>query len=288
MEFTDKEKMAKYLGDTLLAIENSEWNSYISSPINVVQNRLVANTDLELGLDYLLNYQTIRMGLAINLGIYVSKFFEFINSNEKYMETLDDNVKLYRTDTESELAKILNNRRSIRQYIPNKFSLEDLSNILVNAQCNHNVNGLNLRNTPSGGGLYPITLYIAVQHVQGIEPGLYQFHPISERLSLLRTDFDKQLSEILKYQTAIEYENASCIVFFAFDYLKTFQKYGDLALSLGFIEVGMISQTLHLLSREYKYASCDIGGFDKVVCDDFLGLDGINSHSIYVMTIGEV
>ena len=74
---------------------------------------------------------------------------------------------------------------------------------------------------------------------------------------------------------------------FSFDYTKCYQKYSELALSLGFIEVGMLANNIHLLANELGYGTCDLGGFDKIKWEEFIGNDGINKHVVYSLILGK-
>lgn len=42
------------------------------------------------------------------------------------------------------------------------------------------------KNVPSAGGLHPIEAYVVAQHVEGIERGLYHYHPVAHELARVR------------------------------------------------------------------------------------------------------
>lgn len=286
MKIHEEYKLAKYLDDRLYNIENSKGASSFESPINVIQSRLMSDTE-ELGLEYLLNYQTMRLGTAINVGVYASNFFSIINQTEKFKESKKNAISLTPSDSKSELSAAMEKRRSIRSYKDTMLDKEMLANILVNTYKTKTSNDLILRNTPSGGGLYPIDLYVFVNKIKEVERGLYLYNPINESLTLERKGGREIVETILSNQEGISVLNASFVIFFSYDYLKNYQKYGDLAVSLGFIETGIVAQSIHILSTFYGLGTCDVGGFDKPLADDFLTIDGINQHCIYIIIAGE-
>lgn len=282
MQIENQLQYAKVLEDRLNNLEDSYGSGALSSPINVIQARLVDEVE-EIGLQYLLNYQTIRLGQAINMGIYASEFFPIINQTEKYKEK--KGIPLDSVD-DNELVQIIKRRRSGRKYSGKTIPFSVFSNILGGAQNCTKVQEYILRSTPSGGGLYPIDLYFFANRIEDLEQGIYRYYPITQNLEPVKMDCKKDVLKCLENQTVIDVEQCGGVFFFTYDYTKNYQKYGDLAMALGFIETGIIAQTIHLLCTEFHVASCDVGGFDKIFCEEMLGLDGINTHAVYAIVIG--
>lgn len=281
----DNIKFAKVLEDRMNIIEGSYGNSFLEIPISQLQARTISNVD-DLGLNYLLNYQTIRYGTAINLGIYASEFYKYINYSEQYKEDLKNAIMLEVNNDLSNFEKLLYRRRSVRKYKKEQMSFKDFSNIFVHAQDMRNINGLFLKNTPSGGGLYPIDMYIYANRVDALQQGVYRLQPLSNTLSTIKVNCKKDILKIFSNQLVLDLENCSVIVLFSFDYAKMYQKYSELTLALGMIEIGTMAQTIHLLSKDHGYGSCDIGGFDKPKAEALLNLDGIDRHVVYGLIIG--
>lgn len=74
MKLSKDNRFAKMLDDRLSIIEDSYGKTNLNIPINVLQARMVDSVE-EIGLTYLLNYQTIRLGNAINISIYGKEFY---------------------------------------------------------------------------------------------------------------------------------------------------------------------------------------------------------------------
>jgi len=282
-ESKDKYVLSKLLEDRLFTIYESSFVSQINTPMHGIQNRLVGNIE-ETGLKYLLNYQTQRTGDYINLSIY-NELYPHLNKAEIFKEP-NQGLTLSCTDNSSELSEIANNRKSIRDFSGEKISFNVISNILLNSTNIQIRNGVFHRNTPSGGGLYPIDIYLFAHNIEGLDQKIYKYNPFYEKLNIIDCDPSK-IKEVFKDNSVINFEKSSGIILFTFDYLKVFQKYGELALSLGLIEIGLISQNIHLFSVLYGVGTCDIGGFDKPLCESLLKIDGINTHAVYAIVFGD-
>lgn len=246
-ESKDKYLLSKILEDRLFTIYESSFDSQINIPLHGIQNRLVGDIE-ETGLKYLLNYQTQRIGDFINLSIY-NELYPHINKAEIFKEP-EQGLTLSCTDNSSKLREIANSRKSVREFSGAKISFDVISNILLNSTNIQTRNGFFHRNTSSGGGLYPIDIYLYAHDIEGLDQNIYKFNPFYEKLNIVSCD-SSQVKEVFKNNSVINFEKSSGILIFTFDYLKVFQKYGELALSLGFIEIGLISQNIHLFSVLY-------------------------------------
>ncbi|MDR2624639.1 MAG: SagB/ThcOx family dehydrogenase [Methanobrevibacter sp.] len=291
MEKYDEEKNEKYLlskllEERLLTIYDSYHDSPISSPIEVIQNRLVEEFD-EIGLRYLLNYQNqVRdIGNLINLSIY-GELYPYINQVEIFKEN-KNGIQLDYSDDYSEISKVLSKRKSIRDFSGKSISFNIISNILFNASNMWKRDEFLRKNTSSGGGLYSIDIYLYANTIDDLNRGIYKFNPFYKNLELISNTSYSKINEIFGDNAVIDFENSGGIFLFTFDYLKVFQKYGELSLSLGFIEIGLLSQNIHILSVLYGLGTCDVGGFDKNICEDVLKIDGINTHAVYAIVFGD-
>ncbi|MEW5818720.1 MAG: nitroreductase family protein [Cyanobacteriota bacterium] len=74
------------------------------------------------------------------------------------------------------LHKILNNRKSIRNYVNKPLFLEELSYLLwASTGIQRIENGYEFRTVPSAGALYPIETYLVINNVKNVEAGLYHY-----------------------------------------------------------------------------------------------------------------
>ncbi|HPE36264.1 MAG TPA: SagB family peptide dehydrogenase, partial [Spirochaetales bacterium] len=143
---------------------------------------------------------------------------------------------------------------------------------------------------PSGGGLYPVYLYAVVLNVDGLKPGIYLYMPITHALEIVRVfdarDMDR-LREIANWGNNISLESIDVAMFYVYSLYENSRKYVDMGLTFALIEAGEISENIHLACTAMGLASCDIGGYDKVPCESFLGVDGLTRHMIHLTLIGK-
>ena len=140
---------------------------------------------------------------------------------------------------------IIRERRSERIYSGETITLEELSAILFAAQGvtgalllaepEADADRIYVRTQPSGGGMFPITLYIGVCNVEGLETGIYEYYPYSHSLYrhrdfttdelLLSCDFGDINRKIARLRTM-------------YNVLANANKYGDASFAYAMIETG--------------------------------------------------
>jgi SagB-type dehydrogenase family enzyme len=141
------------------------------------------------------------------------------------------------------------------------------------------------RVVPSAGGLYPLEIYLASSHIEGLKPGLYHYNPVENNLRLLHGgDGTAEISKSL-IQPEIA-SQASLIIFITGIFERSIFKYGDRGYRFVFLEAGHVAQNLNLIAHALKLGSLNIGGYFDREIDHFLDLDGIAHSTIYIMAIG--
>ena len=191
-------------------------------------------------------------------------------------------------------------RRSVRYYTGDTVELGYLSSLLragcgVSATNEVTLNGSSktvlhqLRTVSSGGGLYPVELYVAVFNVKGLTPDIYRYNSIQD--SLIRTRVPNFLSELRQCYAAppgiISYEKANFVFFLIGTPWRSMRKYGTRGLRFVFHEAGAISQNIHLACTGLGLGSVDCASFYDDDLHRLLQLDGVNQfflHSIFVGT----
>ncbi|HYF84272.1 MAG TPA: SagB family peptide dehydrogenase [Clostridia bacterium] len=267
--------------------------------------------------EYLLNSKRCSIDMALPLGVfsYASlatrgslSFRHFLEEEEHDQEDntieLPDYMKV-----KTSLDVLVRSRRSIREMTGRRIKLEELSTILFYANgttgdFNHAPEGAEfavteslgsryvskVRTAPSGGGLYPIYLYVVIQNVEKLEDGIYKYMPLTHSLKKVKL-FDErdkgELYTIANWGRNIELPKLNMIIFYVYNLYENSRKYVDMGLTFGLIEAGEISQNIHLACTGLNLASCDIGGYDKVPCEKLIGVDGLTKHIIHLTVIGE-
>ena len=146
---------------------------------------------------------------------------------------------------------------------------------------------IKLRNAPSGGGLYPVTLFVHALAVDGTRPG----HATSTCRTRTRCDRcgcpaaapDRRAVR----SPDLDINRAGLALTFVYNLYHNSRKYGDSGVVFGLIEVGAILQNLHLARTALALAGCDQGGYDKQRIEQALGLDGHTRHVVHVTVIGQ-
>lgn len=151
----------------------------------------------------------------------------------------------------------------------------------------------NLRAYPSGGGLYPVELYMYIKQISGIPDGTYVFNPIYHRLVQIGGCVEEGKLEELLPMTAVKIdpnnaslEKCNIIMFMIANFKYSSYKYGKLAYKLAILEAGHIGQNLQLSCAALGKRTTALCGFYDDKVEDFLKLDGKNKVCLYVFTIG--
>lgn len=158
----------------------------------------------------------------------------------------------------------------------------------VSLRDRYNVKNELRRAYPSGGALYPIELLFNISGLKGIQDGIYHYNHRTNSLiyfdSALKED---EINRILVGQN-ITFGESKVMVIYIYDFLKNYIKYYDISLSLAFIEIGAISQTLQIVAPQCRIGYCDIGGFPKGWIEKKLKLNGEYYHVVHIGIMGGI
>jgi len=192
---------------------------------------------------------------------------------------------------------LLDIRRSVRSYDENTpMTSAQLAFILYSAMAIQEFRGQDnyatLRPAPSGGARHPFELYIAVQNVDGLKPGLYRYHPLGnvgekavciERLGDI-SDYKSTITDMVVGQKWAE--NASCVLFISCVPYRAEWRYREHAHRVVLIDLGHVGQNIMLSGAALGLGSCCIAAYDQIECDKVLGLDSTDEYTVYAITVG--
>jgi SagB-type dehydrogenase family enzyme len=305
---TDKETLERELEDlsyipltASFAMNHHMFSAYASS--TVVKSPEVAIRGRWQGIDgnfvsqeYLLNFRPDGRALGFQMG--VRRFFEpdaVSNSARSYLrEDVSEAVVLPRPKrVKTSFGSLVAERRSSRNFVPAPVSLETLSTMLAHGA---GVTGhlkpqnpadpggeIGVRAAASGGGLYPVRLHLLVNRVEGLDPRAYTYQPHSHTLRIGPTI--PQFAELC-WSPDFDVADASFCIAYEYDVYANSRKYGEAGLAYGLIEVGSISQNLHLARTSFGMAGCDQGGYRKQDLERAVGLDGVIKHIVHFSVFG--
>jgi len=162
-----------------------------------------------------------------------------------------------RTSLEAALA----NRYSARRFSDQPLPLADLSQTLWAAQgkTTDAVTGAT-RTAPSAGATYPLEVYLLAGNVTDLPSGLYHYRPQDHSLTPLRPgDHRAALSAAALQQDFITAAPASIIL--AADYARTTRRYGERGQRYVHMEIGHVTQNIHLQATALGLGSVAVGAF---------------------------
>lgn len=189
--------------------------------------------------------------------------------------------------------KTIGNRRSKRNYTEYRISLSEIYQLLHysygitgKAKLRNNEGYWNYRAVPSGGGLYPLEVYIYIQNAD-IESGIYHYRPDINAIELISNiTILKDITKALACDN-INMNNACCIIFVTSIFLRTLLKYGERGYRFIMQEVGFLAQNISLICEAIGLSSCMLGGFIDDDINKILGIDGTTESIQNIIVLGK-
>jgi len=188
-----------------------------------------------------------------------------------------------------DLRTAIEHRRSIRSYLHESITLEELSFLLWCTQGVKQAHGnqATFRTVPSAGARHAFETYLLVNDVEGFEPGLYRYLALTHRIQQVDPDatvahriasacFDQQF--ILR--------SGAVFIWTAVPYRMTW-RYGERGYRDLHLDAGHVCQNLYLAAEAVGCGVCAIAAFDDDVMDGILGINGSDQFVIYLATVGK-
>lgn len=275
-------------------------STVVRTPDTVFRGRW-ENTNELAGEQLLLNFRTDNASLGFQLGI--SRFYEpdavLSSCHADLQEDQHDAIPLPAPKRlRTALTAAVTSRRSTRQFAGTAITMAELATLLHHAQGNsgelpygdpadpHGV--IKLRNAPSGGGLYPVSLFVHALRINDLPVGSYEYLPHAHALAPVRTPGQAAPDlTALFASNDLEIGHAAMVLTFVYNLHHNSRKYGDGGVVFGLLEVGAILQNIHLTRTALALAGSDQGGYHKQRVEAALGLDGHSRHVVHVTVIGQ-
>ncbi|QSZ27193.1 SagB/ThcOx family dehydrogenase [Aceticella autotrophica] len=272
----------------------------IASPELMLRGYLFSKYNRFLSEEYLLNYRTDNRSIGFEMGIGRFQASDAVQTaaHRNLKEEKEEIIKLPKhKNIRTPLGSVISSRRSVREYSGRTMPLEDLSTILYYAQGisgklylegeTYDTDCIKLRNAPSGGGLYPINLYVIAWNIKNIDKGIYIYYPYSHSLKPMKKSITIDEYSKLAGFGDIQVERPNFSVIYVYDFIVNSRKYGNSAMAYAFIEAGEISENIQLTSTAMGYGATDIGGTEKQKIEKLLEIDGFLRHAILFTIVGE-
>jgi SagB-type dehydrogenase family enzyme len=130
--------------------------------------------------------------------------------------------------------------------------------------------GGGLRAAPSAGALYPLEVYVVVDAVEGLEPGVYHYVPEHHALERIGSADGRALASAALGQRPIA--QAPAVLVLAAVYQRTAAKYGDRARRYVHMEAGAAAENVYLQAEALGLGTVFIGAFRDEAVRSTLGL----------------
>lgn len=142
-----------------------------------------------------------------------------------------------------------------------------------------------VRAAPSGGGLYPVDVFVLARQVDGVGRGAYYYHPGVHRLDSVNLEVD--FAEVAARTAHPErVSRAAALIVLAASLGRNQWKYRERGYRLVWLDAGHIAQNVLLAATGLGRLGHPLMGFVDGYFDRLLGLDGVQEVTLYVLMIG--
>jgi SagB-type dehydrogenase family enzyme len=141
------------------------------------------------------------------------------------------------------------------------------------------------RPVPSGGGCYPLELYLFVRQVDGVEAGTYHYCVRDHALELLGAVPSLNLVEEL-FLGQPWLARAQVVLVVSAVPARLLHRYGERGYRYLLLEAGHVGQNLSLLATATGSGSLCLGGFLDDALTTVLGLDPMLELPMYGVAVG--
>ena len=181
------------------------------------------------------------------------------------------------------VEEAIKERESQRSFLDRPLSLFQVSQILWAAQ-GITEEGVFKRAAPSAGALYPLEIYLVVGNVEGLEPGVYHYHPQDHMVSFrLKGNYQDPLARACLSQGFVAASPLSIVI--AAEYERTTIKYGQRGIRYVLMEVGHTGENICLQAVTLGLATCPVGAFMDEEVSRVLELPG-RHRPLYILPVG--
>lgn len=189
------------------------------------------------------------------------------------------------------LADLFRERRSARVYTKETMNLTQLSFLLWATQGVKALRGrayATLRTVPSGGARHPFETYLLVRQIDGLEPGLYHYLPLTHALEYLNpiASWEDAVSDTLCGQRWAA--KANVVFYWSMVAYRAEWRYGPYAHRVALIDMGHVGENLYLACAGLGLGTCGIGAIDDDACNRVFALDGQDEFMLYAAPVGTV
>ncbi|WP_158999280.1 SagB/ThcOx family dehydrogenase [Pigmentibacter ruber] len=294
-----------------------EINEYNQIEIDLIENKILVpvkeNTNSEWKIGTIAKIFHLGTSSIPNIYNGLSKQ-EFSEKYVSYCNTINENLNLsfeYERETvkrfelpkpklelldHTKIVEILFERKTVREFIEEKLSLEKLSVLLyltfgyVHLK-NETLGEISIqgkrKTSPSGGNLHPTQAYIMINNVENVESGIYHYNAVKHSLDFIHKGIDdKELANILDGQYYFENSSINIILTTRFE-LSAWKYPTSRTYRVSLIDIGHLSQTFNLLCIALDINCWITGAFNEDKIHEILELDPNKEAALFFLSAGK-
>lgn len=203
-------------------------------------------------------------------------------------------IPLFKPDLEAikqndlSFAKVVESRRSIREQGERPISLNQLGEFLYRSARVQKARSspyyeTSWRPYPSGGACYELEIYLLIYNCEGLERGLYYYHPQEHALTRI-AEWSPSLKELLTAASVStrKQDLSQILLLIACRFQRINWKYQSMAYSTLLKDTGALMQTMYLVANALGLAPCAVGAGNS---ETFAKLAKVNYYE--ETTVGE-
>lgn len=192
------------------------------------------------------------------------------------------------------LAEILRKRRTKRTFRDEPLTLPVLSLLLnraarVSGYVNQPTADLTFRPYPSAGARHSLEIYLFCNHVDGVPPGVYHYHPDRHVLTLVR-DASAPAYQTFLDATAVAIGRRRAefpvVLYLTSVFERVLWKYKATGLLSIYRDAGCLLQTLYLVATDLGLAGCAVAALASDGVADWLGHDPVREGHVGSFVLG--
>lgn len=207
-----------------------------------------------------------------------------VSSGERFSLGVAETLHGLPIEWEPSIADAIIQRRSTRAYSGEPLSRFELATLLDFTYRPDLAEDPRINADPHYFDASLIGTYVAVNNVEGLDPGCYQYHPERQELRQIRF---KNLREEVQY-LCLGQElggQASAVVFHTANLPKAVERYGERAYRYLHLDAGHLGQRLNIASMQLGLGVSGIGGFFDDEVNELLGIPETEAV-VYITTLG--
>ena len=197
--------------------------------------------------------------------------------------------------TKQNIRNCILERKSRRKYTDESINLQELSYMLWATQglkkivpAYSSTGKATLRTVPSAGARHPFETYLAVNNVQGANPGIYRYSALNHNLVFLFA-VENLRDKLTEAAVGQSFTGCAPVVFLwsCKPYLGEWRYIGE-SHKVMLLDAGHVCQNLYLAVESLALGTVAIAAYSQSKVDELLKLNGKDEFVVYLAPVGRI